>query len=351
MKNVPAGTEDWFAGSKLTCYHLRFFMNDSSLPEALRALASARTIGLISHERPDGDALGSCLGLAHGLRARGQTVHIWNEDGVSRLFRFLPGAEGVTHTPEQPIPVDLVVALDCSTRERLGRKFLQWGRAVDLNVDHHVSNTRYAKVNVVRPDLPSTASLVQEMMETGSIPLGPESASCLFVGVSTDTGSFRYRGTTPETFRAAARLAEAGADVAELARLCYQSLTPERFNLGRAFLGKAEFDCGGRLAVGFLDPAMFTDTGANPEDTEGLVERLLEIGPVVVSALFEIRGPDQLKVSLRSKGAVDVSALAGRFGGGGHPGAAGINWKGDPAEGTKTIRAALCETVNALPAT
>lgn len=348
---VQDGVEDWFAGAALNCLHLPLFMSHDAIQHALQAIGSARSIGLISHERPDGDALGSCLGLAHGLRARGQTVHVWNEDGLSRLFRFLPGGEWVETTPEQPVSVDLVVALDCSTKERLGRKFLQWGRAVDLNVDHHVSNTRYAKVNVVRPDLPSTASLVQEIMEAGGIPLGPEAASCLFVGLSTDTGSFRYRGTTPDTFRAAARLAEAGADVAELARQCYQSITPERFNLGRAFLGKAEFECGGRLAVGFLQPSMLAETGARPEDTEGLVERLLEIAPVAVSALFEVRGPDHLKVSLRSKGAVDVSALAGRFGGGGHPGAAGINWKGDPAQGTETIRAALRDVVNALPVT
>ncbi|MFQ3671348.1 MAG: DHH family phosphoesterase [Verrucomicrobiia bacterium] len=326
-------------------------MKDASLADALTLLATSQSIGLISHERPDGDALGSTLGLALSLQAAGKSVRAWNQDGMSRLFTFLPGATLLEVTPGEPPQVDCLVALDCSTRERLGQTFLSWGRAVDLNLDHHVSNTRYATQNVVRPELPSTASLVQELIESGVLPLNAEVAANLFVGITTDTGSFRHRGTSPDTFRAAARLAEAGADVTELARWCYQNVTPERFNLARAFLQRAEFDCNGRLALGFLDPAMFAATGAWPEDTEGLVERLLEVGPVIVSALFEQRGPETLKVSLRSKGAVDVSAFALRFGGGGHPGAAGINLKGNPVTLTEDLRIALRELVNALPST
>lgn len=322
-------------------------MNDFA--DVIAALTKARTIGLISHERPDGDALGSTLGLALSLQAASKSVHAWNQDGISRRYTFLPGTEMLVRTPEAPVAVDLVVALDCATPERLGKTFASWSRPVDLNLDHHVSNTRYAPLNLVRPDYPSTANLVLSLIEQASLPLDAPIATNLFVGISTDTGSFRYRGTTADTFRAAARMAEAGADPAEISRLCYQTISPERFQLERLFLEKAEFDCDGRLAVGFLEPAMFAASGALPEENEGLVERLLEVAPVTVSALFETRGPDTLKVSLRSKGALDVSAFAARFGGGGHPGAAGINLCGDPASHTEKIRTALRKAVAALP--
>jgi phosphoesterase RecJ-like protein len=152
------------------------------------------------------------------------------------------------------------------------------------------------------------------------------------VGLSTDTGSFRYRGTTADTFQAAADLVRAGADSAELSRQCYQSVTPQKFELIRQALQTIRFEKESRLGVMELTPEMFQSSGASSADTEGLIDFLQDIQSVSLAALFEFRDSNTLKVSLRSKGEINVSQLASEFGGGGHPAAAGINFQGDARE-------------------
>jgi phosphoesterase RecJ-like protein len=304
-------------------------MNSTTFEGAIGLLARAQSPVLFSHVRPDGDAYGSVLALGLALRALGKKVRCFNQDGLTSLYTFLPGSEGVEPTPAASVDCDLVVSLDTSTPERLGKHLVGWNRPVDLNLDHHVSNTGYAGLNVVRPDLPATALLVQLLLEEAGWEITPEIAANLFVGLSTDTGSFRYRGTTAETLRAAARLVEAGADVAALSEQCYQSLSLPRFELKRKALESLVFELDHRLSLISLRPEDFTACGAKGEDTEGLVESALTAAPVEISAFFEYRPDGALKISLRSKGKYNVSALAGEFGGGGHPGAAGINFAGD----------------------
>lgn len=302
-------------------------MNPPRFEEARALLARARNPVLFSHVRPDGDAYGSMLALGLALRAAGKNVRFFNQDGMTSLYDFLPGSGLIEPVPAAaPAECDLVVSLDTSTFERLGKSLVGWKRAVDLNLDHHVSNTNYAKVNVVRPDLPATAMLVQELLEEAGWPLTPEIASNLFVGLSTDTGSFRYRGTTAATLRAAARLVEAGADVPFLSEKCYQSLSLPRFELKRKAMENLVFEMDHRLSCISLRPGDFSACGAKGEDTEGLVESALTAAPVEISAFFEYRADGALKISLRSKGKYNVSDIAGEFGGGGHPGAAGINF-------------------------
>ncbi|MDX6765790.1 MAG: DHH family phosphoesterase [Candidatus Methylacidiphilales bacterium] len=305
-------------------------MNNSNSPiaHAIPPLLEAPEIWIFSHQRPDGDALGSALGLGWTLSGLGKSVRIFNQDPVPDLYTFLPGRERVESPAGcSPGPTTLLVALDTSTRERLGKGFLAWNRQADLNLDHHESNTLFGRLNVIDPTEPSTASLVLRLIEEAGWPLPPEAATNLFVGLSTDTGSFCYRGTTAATFHAAARLVERGADPAELARECYQSTSPERFALRRLALQRIRLEHQGRLAVLDLEPSMFAESGAKASDTEGLVEEALTVRGVQLAVLFEERPGDALKVSLRSKGQHNVSTLAQAFGGGGHPGAAGINFE------------------------
>jgi phosphoesterase RecJ-like protein len=331
---------------ELICILSRFFMSSNLLTDALPLLDRARHIGILSHVRPDGDALGSSLGLGLALRAAGKTVHVWNEDGLSKLYQFLPHSPEVTPPPATLPELDLLISVDTSTADRLGKTFHSWNRPIDLNLDHHVSNTGFAKVNVIRPDLPATAALIHELLHAAKFPLSAEIAANLFVGISTDTGSFRHRGTSPATFRIAAELAEAGADVTDLSRHCYQSISRARFDLFRQVLNQAEFLADNKLCVGRLNPELLAVTGASSDDTEGLVERLLEVDSVEVSAFFETRGPDSLKVSLRSKGRINVSNLALSFGGGGHPGAAGINLTGNPSANSESVLKALLQALS-----
>jgi phosphoesterase RecJ-like protein len=222
--------------------------------------------------------------------------------------------------------------VDTSVENRLGPAFMDWKRKVDLNIDHHVSNTNYGILNFIDPSLPASAALILKIIKEANLPLSPSAASNLFVGLSTDTGSFRYRGTTAETFQAAADLVRAGADSAELSRLCYQSVTPQKFDLIRFSLQSIRFEKERRLGIMELTPEMFRNSGASNQDTEGLIDFLQDIQTVELAVLFEERDSENLKVSLRSKGTVNVSLLASEFGGGGHPSAAGINLKGPVRE-------------------
>jgi phosphoesterase RecJ-like protein len=320
-------------------------MSPSPFAAALERIRAARSIIVLGHLRPDGDAYGSSIGLTLSLKEAGKKVRCLNQDGLTDFYRFLPGAELLEASPAAMPEHDLLIAVDTSVENRLGPAYTGWKAKTHLNLDHHVSNTLYGEINIVAPELPASAALLLDLITEGGLPLTPAVASNLFVGLSTDTGSFRYRGTTAATFRAAARLVEAGADAAELARHCYQSVSKGRFELNRMALDSVRFDPGGRLAWLDLNPAMFTASGAGPEDTEGLIECLQEIKTVELAALFDTRPDGSLKVSLRSKGPVNVSELGSRFGGGGHPAAAGINFKSD-AEGSRArvleaLRAAL----------
>jgi phosphoesterase RecJ-like protein len=312
---------------------------------ALDALHRASTIWLLSHVRPDGDCLGSSLGLAGALQAVGKSVRVFNQDPVPDLLAFLPGASRVEPMPSSPPDAGtLLVALDTSALPRLGPTFQAWNTPPALNIDHHESNTHYAALNFVDPNEPSTASLVWRLIRAAGWPLDAEAASHLYVGLMTDTCSFRYRGTTAETLRCAADLVQAGADPAALAQAFYQNISPARFSLRRAALRDLRMECGGRLSVIDLTPQTFAETGATPEDTEGLVEEALTVRGVEIAALFELKPTGALKVSLRSKGRFNVCTLAQSFGGGGHAGAAGINFDSDgPAH-----RAAVLEKLRSL---
>jgi len=319
-----------------------FTMASPLLAPVIHTLQSAPEVWLFSHVRPDGDALGSTLGLAGALETAGKKARVFNQDPVPGLLDFLPGAAKVEAVPSSPPPAGvLVVALDTSTQPRLGSAFNAWGIAPGLNIDHHESNTAYGKHNCIDPAEPSTASLVWRIIRQAGWTLDAAAAAHLYVGLMTDTGSFRYRGTTAATLRCAADLVEAGADPAALAQACYQNTTPARFALRRAALRDLRMECGGRLSVIDLTPATFAESGAGAEDTEGLVEEALTVRGVAVAALFELKADGALKVSLRSKGAVNVSTLALAFGGGGHPGAAGINFSADGPARREAVLAKL----------
>lgn len=307
-------------------------MSPSLFVPLLEKLKGARSVSILGHVRPDGDAYGSTLGLGLSLREAGKEVFFFNQEGMSPAYAFLPGSDQLQATPAEAPACDLVISVDTSVENRLGPAFMGWNRKVDLNIDHHVSNTNYGILNLVDPSLPATAALLLRIIQAGGLPLPPFTAANLFVGLSTDTGSFRYRGTTADTFQAAADLVRAGADSAELSRQCYQSVTPQKFELTRLALQTIRFEKDSRLGVMELTPEMFQASGASSADTEGLIDFLQDIQSVSLAALFEFRDSNTLKVSLRSKGEINVSQLASEFGGGGHPAAAGINLQGNVRE-------------------
>lgn len=307
-------------------------LNQDHLASFQRLCHDHKHFLVISHVRPDGDAYGSTLALALSLQAMGKDVQVVNADGVSPLFEFLPGAKNLTATvPEKPQPDRLIIAVDCADQKRLGAVFEQWGRAPDVNIDHHVSNPGYAKLNLVDADSPATAQVLYEIISALKWSLAPEVAANLYVGVMTDTGNFRYRQTTARTFEVAARLVEAGADPTNLAESCYQSFRAERLLLLKEVFQAIHFANRERVAWFCLTPETYARSGAIPEETEGLIEYLQAVRTVEVAFLLEALPGGLTRASMRSRGKVDVQQICREFGGGGHRLAAGLRTKLDLA--------------------
>ena len=307
-------------------------MFSPDLLAALQALFHERErFLLISHLRPDGDAYGSSLGLALSLREAGKDAVVVNADGLGPFFRFLPGSGILQPPPAQPPEPDrLIIAVDCADRPRLGRVFESWQRAPDVNIDHHISNPGYAKLNLVDPESPATAQLLTEIILALKLPLTPDVAANLYVGLMTDTGCFRYRQTTARSFELAAKLVTAGADPARLAENCYQGFRAERLLLLRGVLNSLNFAQNERVAWFHLSPEMYARTGATPDETEGLIEYLQAVRTVEVAFLIEAMADGYTRASLRSRGVVDVQKICAAFGGGGHRLAAGLRSRLEP---------------------
>lgn len=319
-------------------------MTDQSLPEVASYLNKHQRFFIMAHYRPDGDAYGSTLGLAEALRAAGKDVIAANQDGLLPNFRFLPGSETLIAAPDHPPEADRqFIAVDTSDPVRLGAKYESWGRTPDLNIDHHVSNHRFAARNLVVPDVPATAQILLALIEEAHLPLPPSAASNLFVGLTTDTGSFRHRSTSAESFRSAARLIEAGADPTDLALKCYSSYRMSRLLLLREVLNDATFLDDGSIAYFHLLPEMYERTEAVPSDGENFLDYLQMVETVQVAFVLEPMEGGIVRASLRSRGKANVQEIASQFGGGGHTLAAGLRSRKTPAELESEIITAIRE--------
>ncbi len=313
-------------------------LNPDSLTAFQKLCDQHQRFLIISHVRPDGDAYGSTLGLALALEAQGKDVQVTNADGLSPLFEFLPGSKNLTATtPAKPESDRLIIAVDCADHKRLGTAFDQWQRLPDINIDHHVSNPGYASVNLIDAESPATAQVLCEIITTLKWPLTADIASNLYVGLMTDTGSFRYRQTTAQSFQIAAQLVLAGADPTDLAQACYQSFRAERLLLLREVFNAIHFADGNRVAWFFLTPETYSRSGAIPDETEGLIEYLQAVKTVEAAFVIETLPDGLTRASLRSRGTVDVQQICKEFGGGGHRLAAGLRTKLTPSELEKKL--------------
>lgn len=310
--------------------------------DLLEALEGAKSVCVVGHVRPDGDCIGSQVGLALALEGAGKTVTVWNADGCPDKLRILDPERRVRR-PVSGHRFDAVVATDCASFERLGRcgEFVR-DRGVFINIDHHASNTRYADINWVSPREPSTGELIYDLCRWAGWRITKPMANCLFAAVSTDTGSFQYPTTTPETLEIAARLVDAGADLGGLCEEIYQSYPITRVRLLRHVYSKFRMTHGDRTAYFWLRKADYARAGADSEESEGLIDHIRAIEGVVVAIMFEEMGPDMVRLSIRSKNpSVDVGAVAALFGGGGHRAAAGARIQGTPLSVQRRVLAAV----------
>jgi len=319
-------------------------LSPDSLSAFQQLCAQADRFLVVSHVRPDGDAYGSTLGLALTLRALGKEVRVVNQDGLSPLFEFLPGSVGLREKPVEPEADRVIIAVDCADQKRLGAIFDQWQRTPDVNIDHHISNPGYGRrVNLVDANSPATAQVLFAIFSALRWPLTPEVAANLYVGLMTDTGSFRYRQTTAETLEVAAHLVRAGADPTDLAEACYHSFRAERLLLVSEVLHGIHFTNRNRIAWFVLTAEMYARSGAIPDESEGLIEYLQTVKTVECAFLLEVLPDGLTRASLRSRGTIDVQKICQAFGGGGHRLAAGLRTKLAPPELEKKLIEAIAQ--------
>ncbi len=322
-------------------------MTSSTFPEIAQVLRDNQSFAVLSHVRPDGDALGSQLAMALSLKHLGKDVHVWNEDGMLDKYSFLPRADLLGKPPAIPQDVDVLIALDTAIQNRMGTAFAAIGSArICVNIDHHPSNPRYGDLVYVDASAPATGQILFELLKSENFPIDAEIAENLFVAISTDTGSFQYSNTTARTFEIAAELVRHGVDVGRVSQQLYENYPRRRVELLRELLRTMRFDAGGKVASFSLGLTTAAELRVLPEDNEGLIDHLRAIEGVIVAVFFEELADEKVRVSMRSKDQkIDVCAICQQFGGGGHTLAAGARVGGTLADVEKRVMEAICDTI------
>jgi phosphoesterase RecJ-like protein len=307
------------------------------LEDVLRQIERRDSFVLTSHARPDGDAIGSALACCQVLRAMGKQADVVLHDPVPRIYRPLPFADRVVQANRLNGSYEAAIILECDsllrTRlEGLEDRFL-------INIDHHASGRPFADVNWIDPHAVATAEMVFRLGREAGVPLSPEIATCLYTALMTDTGSFMFQGTNEHTFALARELTLAGADPSHCARNIYFAHSGAKMRL----LGEAlrNLNQEGHLVWIWVTQEQMERCGAKEEDCEGLVNYALSIADAEVAVFFRELPDGRFRVSLRSKGKVNVAKLAERFGGGGHECASGCAVNGP-------LQAAVSEILSQL---
>lgn len=298
-------------------------------------IRQTKQILLVTHIKPDGDALGSLFGLADVLRQMGKMVLCFLEEDVPPLYRFLPGREQVVTSF---VEVDdffraadgdiLTIALDCGDAKRLGGYGPRlWARHPFLVIDHHCGNNGFGDLDWIEPHRSSTGEMIVDLVDGLGVQLSTSAATCLYTAIITDTGSFRYASTSSHTYRIAARLVERGARPGYINEKLYDSYPLKRLHLMQQVLATLQMFSEDRIGVISVSREMLEQTGTGLEDTENFINLPRAVETVQV-AVFLKEGKNMISVSLRSRGGCDVSLVAARFGGGGHALASGFRRDG-----------------------
>ncbi len=308
-------------------------------------VAQHQHIGIISHRRPDGDAVGSTLALGFALQAQGKEVRLFNLEGMPERFAFLPGAELLETLPASfPPEMSLLICVDSGNPGRLGQRGEEFFAAAPAtaNIDHHATNTHYAGYNLVQGEAAACGCVLMQLFLALGWDISLPMATALYVAISTDTGSFQFGSTSPAVMRMAADLMERGVDVGEVNRLVYQEVSPEAITMTREVLNNMGFLAEGAVSYYCLSAARKAELGVGLEGTKDLVDIIRPIRGVKVAAIFEEVGGGIIRTSLRSKvDGVNVSDIALPFGGGGHAKAAGIPFRGTLEEASSQVLAAI----------
>jgi phosphoesterase RecJ-like protein len=322
-------------------------MSPYSRPPAtlLDAVSSGQRFLVSSHQRPDGDAIGSAVGMALALQALGKHATVVM-DGVPPAFlQPFPAVDRIVVAAETGETADAVLVMECSTLDRTGVRGLE--RSPVINIDHHPGNTGYGAINWVDEGAAACGELVFTLIDAIGAPLTPEIATHLYLAILTDTGSFHFSHLTPRTYELAGRAVAAGADPQWIARTHYDSNSLARVRIFGAVLNGMAIHAGGRVALLTMTEQLARDLGGTYDDTEGLINFPLTVKDIQAVAFFKEMGPNDWRVSLRSKGPVDTGRIAKQFGGGGHLNAAGCGWQGSLDDAHRTFARLLGDAIGA----
>lgn len=303
-------------------------MSNNHPDQIIEAIRRAKTIVVATHVFPDGDALGSQLGLSNILEGMGKTVIRYSEEPVSYLYDFLPECEKLVSTVPDPSQVECAIALDCGDSLRLGKAADALMAIKPLIViDHHAGHKEFGDMRWVQSGRASTGDMVYELAKALEAPVSLAAATCLYAAIVSDTGSFKYASTTATTFATAGELVALGVNPEQVAGKLFDNFTESRLHLLQEVLSTLELIANGKLALISATLAMFTKTGSRPEDSESFINYPRALSKVKV-AVFIKEKKDGIGVSMRSKGnAYDVAQVARELGGGGHRNAAGCTFR------------------------
>lgn len=315
------------------------------IKEIIAAIFRGKKFLITAHVRLDGDALGSELALYRLLKDLGKEAVIVNQDATPGHYRFLPDACHIVHNLEHPEQYDVGFVLDCSELVRVGNIAAEVGKIKTLiNIDHHVSNGGFCQLQLLDPKASSTGELLYRLMREMQVPMTKDICTNLYAAILTDTGGFRYSSTRQETLRAAGDLVEGGADPQWISENIYESDPPAKLQLLSRVLETLILDMENRTASLVVTWKHLQDTGATMEQTDGFIDIPRTVKGIDIAMLYTQMGEKQFKLSLRSKGKVNVEKIARKFGGGGHINAAACRIDGD----IEAIQARVLEAVKEL---
>jgi phosphoesterase RecJ-like protein len=296
-------------------------MTTTEITRIADAIRARQSFVLSSHARPDGDAIGSQLAMAFALRALGKDVRVVNRDPAPPPLMAFAGVPDIEIAGKVDGDFDAAIIMECGDLARTGVEGLD--RGFVINIDHHPGNTGYGQLNWFDPAAAACGEMVFDLVVGLGVPLTAEIATHVYVAILTDTGSFHFSSISPRTFDICRGLLEAGVDPVGVARSVYDSGTMARLKLSGALLSGMQIDPTGRIALLYLDHEIARAAGGTYEDTDGLINEPLTVKEVQAVVFFKHVQGDEYRVSMRSKGVIDVNAVAKEFGGGGHKNAAG----------------------------
>ena len=318
---------------------------DKALAEIRTAIHDRQHFVITSHARPDGDAIGSQLAMAFALRALGKTVRVLDKDPAPPQFQTFPGIQEIEVVSEVRRKGDVAIVMECGDLSRTGLKGLE--DCFIINIDHHPGNAMYGAINWFDEGAAACGEMVFDVIEALGVRLTKEMATHVYIAIMTDTGGFHFGHVTPHTFEICRRCTEAGAQPEAIARAVYDSCSLGRLRLMGAVLHHLELEANGRLALANMSLTMLAECGATHEDADGLINVPLTVKDIDAVAFFKEISPESYRISMRSKGSVDVNVVARTFGGGGHKNAAGCSMNGPYQDVRRKLVEELCRSLTA----